>query len=166
MTPIEVLKERVAVKLEELNLSAREVSLAATGQPAAIRNILSKNAMPRIDRLDAIAAALGTTSDWLLGREVAEHQDAQGGNQAAIVHVMMQVAMPSRSALEAMFKGLLRGVDLTSSRDDIARQLADMLPIGLAQLEHLLPEHTHIPQPAYRASAAASGAKRHPEPQS
>jgi len=59
----------VAAKLSELNVSAREISLAATGQPGAIRNILSKNAMPSIDRLDAIASELGTTSDWLLGRE-------------------------------------------------------------------------------------------------
>ena len=61
----------MAAKLSELNVSAREISLAATGQPGAIRNILSKNAMPGIDRLDAIAAELGTTSDWLLGREQA-----------------------------------------------------------------------------------------------
>ena len=69
MKPIEILQERVAAKLSELNVSAREISLAATGQPGAILNILKKNAMPRIDRLDAIAEELGTTSDWLLGRE-------------------------------------------------------------------------------------------------
>lgn len=69
MRPIEILQERVAAKLAELNVSAREISLAATGQPGAIRNILSKHAMPAIDRLDAIAEHLGTTSDWLLGRE-------------------------------------------------------------------------------------------------
>ena len=71
MRPIEILKERVSAKLSELYVSAREISLAATGQPGAIRNILGKNAMPAIDRLDAIARELGTTSDWLLGREDA-----------------------------------------------------------------------------------------------
>lgn len=65
------MKERVSAKLTELNVSAREISLAATGQPGALRNILAKNAMPGIDRLDAIAAELGTTSDWLLGREAS-----------------------------------------------------------------------------------------------
>lgn len=69
MKPIEILQERVSAKLNELNVSAREISLAATGQPGAIRNILAKNAMPAIDRLDAIAEQLGTSSDWLLGRE-------------------------------------------------------------------------------------------------
>ena len=71
MRPIEILQERVAAKLAELNVSAREISLAATGQPGAIRNIISKHAMPSIDRLDAIAEHLGTTSDWLLGRDNA-----------------------------------------------------------------------------------------------
>ncbi|USU13208.1 hypothetical protein NF701_05055 [Sphingomonadaceae bacterium OTU29THOMA1] len=71
MRPIEILQERVAAKLAERNVSAREISLAATGQPGAIRNILSKGAMPGIDRLDAIAAELETTSDWLLGRDRA-----------------------------------------------------------------------------------------------
>ncbi len=69
MSVIETLKERISARLTEMGLSAREASLAATGQPAAIRNILSKNAMPRIDRLDALAEVLETTSDWLLGRE-------------------------------------------------------------------------------------------------
>lgn len=78
MRPIDILKERVSAKLDEANMSAREVSLAATGQPAAIRNILAKNAMPRIDRLDAIAAVLGTTSDWLLGRENAIERTIDG----------------------------------------------------------------------------------------
>lgn len=71
MRPIEILQERIAAKLAELNVSAREISLAATGQPGAIRNILSKHAMPAIDRLDSIAEHLGTTSDWLLGRDIA-----------------------------------------------------------------------------------------------
>lgn len=79
MRPIEILQERVAAKLGELNVSAREISLAATGQPGAIRNILSKNAMPGIDRLDAIAAQLGTTSDWLLGRENAIERTFEDG---------------------------------------------------------------------------------------
>lgn len=67
----EILKERLAAKLAELNVTAREISLAAVGQPDAIRNILKKDAMPGIERLDALAEHLGTTSDWLLGREQA-----------------------------------------------------------------------------------------------
>lgn len=64
----DILKERLRAKLTELNMSAREVSIAALGKPDAIRAILAGH-MPSIDRLDAIAAVLETTSDWLLGRD-------------------------------------------------------------------------------------------------
>ncbi|WP_336867739.1 XRE family transcriptional regulator [Sphingomonas sanguinis] len=62
-----ILIERIFAKLSELNVSAREVSLAV-GSADAIRNIKRGN-MPSAARLDAIASQLGTTSDWLLGRE-------------------------------------------------------------------------------------------------
>jgi len=69
--PIELLQERISAKLLERGVTAREISIAALGQPDAIRNIIRKGAMPSIVRLDALAAELGTTSDWLLGREQA-----------------------------------------------------------------------------------------------
>lgn len=71
MRPIEILQERLAAKLSERNVTAREVAIAATGQPGALRNILGKGSMPSGERLEAIASELGTTSDWLLGREHA-----------------------------------------------------------------------------------------------
>jgi len=64
----EVLRERLSAKLVERNVSAREISIAALGKPDAIRAVLAGH-MPGLDRLDAIAAELGTTSDWLLGRD-------------------------------------------------------------------------------------------------
>ena len=64
----DVLKERLTAKLAEKNMSAREVSIAALNKPDAIRAILAGH-MPGLDRLDAIAEILDTTSDWLLGRE-------------------------------------------------------------------------------------------------
>lgn len=67
----EILKERIQAKLHELNVSAREISMAALNQPDAIRNIVKKGHMPAADRLDAIAEHLSTTADWLLGREKA-----------------------------------------------------------------------------------------------
>jgi phage repressor protein C with HTH and peptisase S24 domain len=65
----EILKERLAAKLSERNVSAREISLAAAGQPDAVRHIIKRGVMPGAARLDAIARELETTSDWLLGRE-------------------------------------------------------------------------------------------------
>lgn len=63
-----ILVERIDAKLIERNVTAREVSMGALGRPDAIRNI-KRGLMPGAARLDAIAAELGTTSDWLLGRE-------------------------------------------------------------------------------------------------
>lgn len=66
---IDVLIQRIGAKLFELNLSEREASLAATGKPDAIRYIRTRRAMPSADRLDSIANTLGTTADWLLGKD-------------------------------------------------------------------------------------------------
>ena len=65
----EILMERIEAKLLERNVTAREISVAV-GSPDAIRNIKRGN-MPSAARLDAIAAELETTSEWLLGREQA-----------------------------------------------------------------------------------------------
>ncbi|WP_267382589.1 MULTISPECIES: XRE family transcriptional regulator [unclassified Sphingomonas] len=80
MNAPEILKERISAKLAELNVTAREISLAAVGQPDAIRNIIKKGSMPGIDRLDAIAEHLSTTADWLLGRESAIERTGGGGD--------------------------------------------------------------------------------------
>lgn len=63
----EILMERIEAKLLERNVTAREISLAV-GNADVIRNIKRGN-MPNAARLDAIAAELGTTTEWLLGRE-------------------------------------------------------------------------------------------------
>nr|WP_317893157.1 S24 family peptidase [uncultured Sphingomonas sp.] len=77
----DILRERIEAKLLELNMSMREVSMAATGQPDAVRHILKRGVMPGAARLDAIAEILGTSSDWLLGREngIERTIPAEGG---------------------------------------------------------------------------------------
>ena len=80
----EILRERLEAKLIERNVTAREISMAALNQPDAIRNIIKKGHMPGIDRLDAIAAELGTTSDWLLGRENAIERTIPVDGEASV----------------------------------------------------------------------------------
>lgn len=63
-----VLKERLSAKLLEQGMKPRELSMAATGKPDAVRSIMNDH-MPSLERIDALAAELGTTSEWLLGRE-------------------------------------------------------------------------------------------------
>jgi phage repressor protein C with HTH and peptisase S24 domain len=63
----EILMERIEAKLLERNVSAREISMAV-GNADVIRNIKRGN-VPNAARLDAIAMELGTTAEWLLGRD-------------------------------------------------------------------------------------------------
>ena len=65
---IDMLIQRIGAKLFETGMSDREVSMAATGKPDAIRYITKRRAMPSAERLDAIARTLGTSSAWLLGQ--------------------------------------------------------------------------------------------------
>lgn len=59
---------RLSQKLAETGRSARDVSLAASGKPDTIRNILrGSTRSPKAATLERIAAELGTTSAWLMG---------------------------------------------------------------------------------------------------
>jgi phage repressor protein C with HTH and peptisase S24 domain len=71
---IEILIQRIAAKLHERNLSEREASIDATGKPDAIRYIRVRKAMPGGDRLAALAHTLGTTPEWLLGKNDAQER--------------------------------------------------------------------------------------------
>ena len=53
-----------------------------------------------------------------------------------------------------MFEGLLLPLDLTASKDELAQTLARWLPIGLSQLQDLLPA-PELPPAAERDPAAA-----------
>jgi phage repressor protein C with HTH and peptisase S24 domain len=63
-----VLAQRVRQRLDALNRSASSVSKKATGNVDAIRRIFAGH-VPNGERLDLIAAELGTTAAWLLGRD-------------------------------------------------------------------------------------------------
>lgn len=80
----EILRERISAKLMQLNVTAREISMAAVGQPDAIRNIIKRGVMPGAARLDDIAAHLGTTSEWLLGRENAIERTIKPEDEAGV----------------------------------------------------------------------------------
>jgi len=67
MTNIEIMQRRIRERLETLGLSARAVSLTATGKAGAIDNILNKGSQPSYERLEAIAKALGSNGAYLSG---------------------------------------------------------------------------------------------------
>ncbi|MDH4743140.1 hypothetical protein OMP43_03805 [Sphingomonas sp. CBMAI 2297] len=61
-------------------------------------------------------------------------------NAKTLQFVTMRVALPSEAALTRMFEGLLLPLDHELSRAELARILAQRLPIGLAQVQALLPQ--------------------------
>jgi SOS-response transcriptional repressor LexA len=61
----ESMARRIAQRLHELDMSAREASLRTTGKPDFLRPVLA-GARPRSDNLEKLAAVLQTTTDWLL----------------------------------------------------------------------------------------------------
>lgn len=64
-----MLISRLKDRLEELQKTAREVSIAATGKPDTVRNILrGATRDPKAAVLDKVAAELETSADWLLGK--------------------------------------------------------------------------------------------------
>jgi phage repressor protein C with HTH and peptisase S24 domain len=60
------LTDRIAERLQAVGLSERKVAMMATGKPDAIRDI-RRGSQPSATRLQALADALGTTTEYLLG---------------------------------------------------------------------------------------------------
>jgi phage repressor protein C with HTH and peptisase S24 domain len=67
-SPIDTLIDRIARRLTALDITERDASIKATGKPDALRYVRVRRAMPSADRLEAIAKALETAPEWLLGR--------------------------------------------------------------------------------------------------
>lgn len=68
--PAEILIERIDARLAEIGKTRYWLSKEITdgAGATAIRDIDRRKSMPAGDRLERIAAELGTTTDWLLGR--------------------------------------------------------------------------------------------------
>lgn len=91
-----MLIERINQRLAELQRSARDVSIAATGQPDTIRNILrGATQKPKADTLEKIASELMTTSAWLLGTSGAISQPLPIEVSPAPVPVPQRSDMPN-----------------------------------------------------------------------
>lgn len=61
------MAERMRLRIEQLGTNPRAVSIAATGKPDAVRQILmGRVKSPRADTITGLASALGVTESWLL----------------------------------------------------------------------------------------------------
>ena len=72
----ELLRSRVREKLDETGRKPRSLSLAIGAAEGYVRDLLDpeKTSMPSAERLQRIAAELGTTTDWLLGKSDSPDQ--------------------------------------------------------------------------------------------
>ncbi len=61
------MAERLRLRMEQLNTNPRALSIAATGKPDAVRQILQGRVKsPRSDTITGLAKALGVSEGWLL----------------------------------------------------------------------------------------------------
>lgn len=133
---LEILRDRIAAKLLERNLTEREASIDATGKPDAIRYIRTRNAMPSADRLERLALTLGTTPEWLLGSDNGASVD--GGSIANPgLAAITERRLPKN--LPVFGTALAADLELTSLSGD---------PIAIEQVEVNLAEPTdHMARP-------------------
>lgn len=111
-----VVAERVQQRLTDLGLSARDASLKAGGSEFLVSNILQgKSRNPRSDTLDALAAVLRTTPEWLRGKEGASETeirlaDITPPNRDLVLDVPVR-----GTALGALLDGQFEGFDFFGS---------------------------------------------------
>lgn len=127
-----VTGERVMAAMVEAGIDQPTLASTLKVSQGTISKIVSgKTRNSRL--LPRIATLLSKPLPYLLG----ESDDAKTGELPPPFighHVFMRVALPPEEALEAMFLGLIRSMpDL--SGDDLARELARLLPTGFAQLQ-------------------------------
>jgi transcriptional regulator with XRE-family HTH domain len=132
------VRERLTAKGMSQAELARRVQLS---QPAI--NGLIRGAARSTPSLHRIARALDTTPAYLAGETDDPAVDAPALPPLLAPQtyfVTLPVALPSENALTRMFAGLLEVVDRSAPKDELARELAQLLPIGLSQLQGRLTE--------------------------
>ena len=97
---ITTLQNRVRERIAELGTNANAVSMAATGLPDAIRNILVKGSMPAAERLGQIAVQLKCEVPWLLGEDSSlgiDYRSTEIGPHLASRPTLEQLATTGRT---------------------------------------------------------------------
>lgn len=164
----------VAERLSEA-MTARRVSQSALARAVGATQgsisliLLGKTTNSRL--LPKIAMFLGVSLAWLLG--MADEQDDGNAMPAVPPQVMLPVVLPSENALAEMFAGLLLVIDeLQPVRerqlDELARELAQLLPTGLSQLQGRLfelprPPRQRAPAAKAKTQALANGDREQPQ---
>jgi transcriptional regulator with XRE-family HTH domain len=129
-------ERRKALRIPSQSELARRAEMGQSTLNGLIRN--SYRWSPHLPRL---ARELQTTVEYLVGDTDDPDEGAPPPPAAPTSQfLMMPVAIPSENALARMFEGLLELVDQFAPKDELARELAQLLPTGLSQLQGRLTE--------------------------
>lgn len=125
---------RIQERLEHLRMSQSELARRLRLNQSTIAALVAGRSRSST-HLHRIARELLTTPAYLSGETDDPDADAPPPPPPRTEHhVFMRVVLPPEEALEAMFRGLIRSMpDLAG--DDLARELAKLLPIGFEQLQ-------------------------------
>lgn len=154
--------DRAADRLSEA-MRRRGVSQSAlarrigTTQGAISLILRGKTANSRL--LPKIALQLNVPLPWLMGVTDDAEADDLSDCRTEVQQIMMPVSLPSEKALALMFEGLLLAVDLTQPAGELARELAQLLPTALTQVQQPLYE-LPVP-PRSMTSLTAEGLEAH-----
>lgn len=130
---------RIKERLGAVGISQSELARRVGITQGTIAGLISGRSRSS-SHLHKIARALRTTPAYLEGEIDDPAEDATAPPPIPPIHlVTMQVALPPERALARMFEGLLRVMDRAAPLDEQALLLAQRLPIGLSQLQNLLP---------------------------
>ena len=159
----------IGARIEERRKAAGIKSQSAlarrVGMPQSTMSSLIKRPYRWSPYLPQLARELGTTVEYLAGETNDPHKNAPPPPALpTFQHILMPVALPSENALAAMFEGLLEVLDRSAPVDELARELAQLLPTGLSQLRGRLIEGAAVAAPVPSAEAAEPLASVDPAP--
>lgn len=108
----------------------------------------------KLEALNSAAEFAGVTVDQLLNIPLSIAR-AQSGAATAGSILLLPVSLPSEAALTAMFSGFLETTGHQDLADELAPQLAQLLPAGLARAQ----DHQLRPAVGAATKPRASGAR-------
>ena len=179
------MDDSVNDRLKALRLAARprlsiRAMADALGMPTSSYNYFEdpnrfkRRALP-LDFARKVAAVLGGRGvdpadvmalAGLNNEEAAPEAHAITSRIPPLQQIMMPVMLPSEAAMSEMFEALLLSIGEGHPRAEIARQLAQLLPVGLATLQGRLIDQPSAASPAHAANlpAHASADRARPLP--
>lgn len=125
---------RIRQRLADLSISQSELARRVGINQSTVAALLAGRSRSS-SHLHAIARALSTTTAYLVGETGDPDLNAPPPLPQVPRQIMMAVTLPSEDALEQMFEAFLEIAGEGLSRAELARELAQQLPIGLSALQ-------------------------------